>query len=650
MHPFSLAANMYSKVVISFLIAIVIFIITLVAYQHDYFLKLELVAYDFQAKLLRVEAPTQANVKVILVDEASLKSMSAVAGRWPWPRAIWSDLLDFLEMGGAKAVLFDILFLEQQDKFNDDALIAATQHSQNVYHSLMILKEEADIKDEHTALLGASFPEALASRFGIHSMNGMQPMPLEAKNNDYALPIQGLSEVSKGIAVVEFSPDSDSTYRRTKPLREYQGNYFPVLGLAPFVDAHTPVKFAPHVLEVNERQIPLDENGNVLINMYDLRKVDTYSMSGIFASLQKIRQGEVENLLINPEVFKDSIIFIGASAIGTADLKSIPMHPNAPGVMLHAFFANNYLLNDFMNPPDRRVTYLSIVLGVFVTVWAVLFSRQLRYRILIPLALLTLYIAYAIFSFKSNHQVEVAPFLTATLLTSFMSFGYLSFTEGAEKRRVAHLFTQYVSKDVLNEVLNNYHDYLKSSAGKKVEITVLFSDIRGFTTMSETTTPEEIVEMLNVHFTVMADIILKHNGTIDKYIGDAVMAFWGAPVETHNHAEQAVLAGREMIQGLDEVNRILRERGFKHEIKIGVGINTGMATIGNIGSEQKKNYTIVGDAVNLASRLESITKEQKTPLLFSQYTYEQIKGKIDCRRVGNVTVKGREQAVDIYTA
>ena len=403
------------------------------------------------------------------------------------------------------------------------------------------------------------------------------------------------------------------------------------------------------MLELNDRKIPLDANGNSIINMYDLKKIDTFSMSGIFASLQKIRQGEVENLLVNPEVFKDSIVFIGASAIGTADLKAIPMDPSAPGVMLHAFMANNYLQNDFMSPPNQRLTYLSIFVGVLLAAWGVVFSKRFGLRLLIPISVVGLYIAYAIFSFKSNMQVEVVPFLFATLTTTFLSFGYVSFSEGAEKRRVAHLFTQYVSKDVLNEVLNHYQDYLKSSAGKKVEISVLFSDIRGFTTMSETTSPEEIVEMLNVHFTVMADIILKHNGTIDKYIGDAVMAFWGAPIETSNHAEQAVLAGQEMLEGLKEVNRILKERGFTHEIKIGIGINTGVATIGNIGSELKKNYTIVGDTVNLASRLESITKEQKTPLLFSEYTNEKIKGKIASRRVGNVTVKGREQAVDIFT-
>jgi adenylate cyclase len=246
-------------------------------------------------------------------------------------------------------------------------------------------------------------------------------------------------------------------------------------------------------------------------------------------------------------------------------------------------------------------------------------------------------------------QVEMVPFIFSTVSTGFISFAYLTFTEGAEKRKVSHLFTQYVSKDVLDEVLNNYQEYLKSSAGQKVEITVLFSDIRGFTTMSESTEPEKIVEMLNVHFTVMADIILKHNGTIDKYIGDAIMAFWGAPVKTADHAEQAVLAGQEMLEGLKEVNRILKERGFKHEIHIGIGINTGMATIGSIGSDRKKNYTVVGDAVNLSSRLESITKEQKTPLLFSEYTYSKIKDRIPCKLIGNVTVKGRGQSVDIYT-
>jgi adenylate cyclase len=288
-------------------------------------------------------------------------------------------------------------------------------------------------------------------------------------------------------------------------------------------------------------------------------------------------------------------------------------------------------------------------IGVFLTTWAVMFNKRLIMRAVFPLAMLVIYIGVALISFKFNTLVDVVPFVFATVSTGFLFFGYLTFTESAEKRQVSHLFAQYVSKDVLHEVLHNYKDYLKTSAGQKVELTVLFSDIRGFTTISETTPPEKVVEMLNIHFSVMAGIILKHNGTIDKYIGDAIMAFWGAPVKMADHAEKAVLAAVEMLEGLKEVNKTLRERGFDQVVKIGIGINTGEATIGNIGSEQKKNYTVVGDTVNLSSRLEGITKEFKTPLLFSEYTYEKIKSRIDCKLMGNVKVKGREQPVTIYT-
>ncbi|MDO9005025.1 MAG: adenylate/guanylate cyclase domain-containing protein [Aquabacterium sp.] len=640
---------MINKAGVSLLIALLMFAISVVGYSLGAFHKPELFAYDIQAKMLRSDKIPDRSIKVILVDEAALKSMNEIAGRWPWPRAIWSDLLEFLSMGGARAALFDILFLERQDKANDGTLRTATRDFRNAYHSMMISREQADEGGRDAAALSGALPADFVKRFALTGVSDTSKAKPGIENNSFALPIAGLSEVSKGVAVVEFAPDSDNVLRRTKPLREYRGDYFPVLGLAPFVDSKTPVDIGDGAIKLDGHTLPVDANGNFIINMYALDKVDTYSISGVFSSLQKIRNGDVDEVLVHPDEFKDSIVFIGTSAVGTADLKAIPMGAGAPGVLLHAFLASNYLQDDFMNPPDRRLTYLSLLVGVFLTSWVVLFSRRFLVRMLLPLAMLAGYVGFALLSFRSNTQVEMVPFVFALFSTGFLSFAYLTFTEGAEKRRVSQLFTQYVSKDVLDEVLNNYEEYAKSSAGQKVEITVLFSDIRGFTTMSETEAPEKIVEMLNVHFTVMADIILKHNGTIDKYIGDAIMAFWGAPVRTDNHAEQAVLAGQEMLEGLKEVNRILKERGFAHEIAIGVGINTGEATIGNIGSEIKKNYTVVGDTVNLSSRLESITKEQKVPLIFSEYTYEKIKGKIACRLIGKVTVKGRGQAVDIYT-
>jgi adenylate cyclase len=642
---------MPKKTIITLLIAVVIFIVTITCYSFGLFEKPEYYFYDLQAKLLRSSKMSDSKIKVILIDEASLKALADIAGRWPWPRAIWSDLLDFLSIGGARTVLFDLLFLERDrySETNDQTLIEATRASHNVYHGMMIMHETPDKDARNNADLNRLMPDDFVSRFALKKVSGNLTVKPDREYNNFALPITGLAEASKGMTVVEFTPDSDGVYRRTRPLRDYRGKYFTVLGLAPFVDAASTVMINPKSITINDRTIPIDKNGNCIINMYGLDKVETYSMSGVFASLQKIRRGEVEDLLVNPDVFKDSIVFIGASAVGTADLKAMPVAPNAPGVMLHAFLANNYLQNDFMRPPDNRLTYISVLLGVLLTSWAVMFSKRFIIQAVFPACLLLLYVGYALLSFKSNVQVELMPFLFALVTTSFLSFGYLTFTEAVEKRHVSQLFTQYVSKDILNEVLNNYKEYIKSSAGQKVELTVLFSDIRGFTTMSETTPPEKIVEMLNVHFSVMADIILKHNGTIDKYIGDAIMAFWGAPVKRDDHAEQSILAAQEMLEGLKEVNKTLKDRGFDLEVKIGIGINTGVATIGEIGSEKKKNYTIVGDTVNLASRLESITKEYKTPLIFSEYTYEKVKNRISGKLLGNVKVKGREQPVDIYT-
>jgi adenylate cyclase len=642
---------MTKKIVITLLIALLVFGITISLYIRGQFKKPEYFFYDVQAKLLRSEKVSDSKIKVILVDEAALASLSDIAGRWPWPRAIWADLLDFLSMGGARTVLFDIGFWERDiyGEENDRALIDATNASQNAYHSIIIRREEPDQDAENNTYLNRPMPDEFVNRFALKNVKGMLHLKPGSEYNDFALPIAGLAAASKGITVVEFPPDSDGVYRRTQPLREYQGKYFPVLGLAPFIDESSGVLIQDDTITINDRTIPVDENGNCIINMYSLNKVDTYSMSGVFASLQKIRKGEVENLLVDPETFRDSIVFVAVSAVGGADLKPIPIAASAPGTMLHVFLANNYLKNDFMRPPDKRLTFISLFIGVFLTSWAVIFNKRLFFRAVLPLAVLALYIGFALFSFKANTLVDLVPILFSTISSGFLSFGYLSFTEAAEKRQVSLLFTQYVSKDVLHEVLHNYREYLKSSAGQKVELTVLFSDIRGFTTISETTPPEKIVEMLNIHFSVMADIILRHDGTIDKYIGDAIMAFWGAPVKTADHAERAVRAAMEMLEGLKTVNETLKERGFEHEVKIGIGINTGVATIGNIGSEQKKNYTIVGDTVNLSSRLEGITKEYKTPLLFSEYTYEKIKDKINCTLIGNVTVKGREQPVYIYT-
>jgi len=641
---------MKNKIVIALVIAVFVAAFTITSYQFGYFERAENLIYDVKAKFYRSRKVPPKNIKIVLIDDASIAALENMAGRWPWPRAIYSDLLEFLATyGGAKAVLFDILFTERYDETNDRALVDATRQAGNVIHSMVIKREEPENDNKYNIQLNRPVPEDFRAKYAVRNVEGYLQVPVHELNNDFMLPIEGLRTASLGVAVVEFPPDLDGVLRRTRPLREHQNAYYPVLGLAPFIDASSKVIIGKKAIQINDRILPIDANGNFLINMYGIDTMEPISIGGIFASLQKIHQGDVEDLIVNPEEFKDCIVFVAVSAIGGADLKATPLATRTPGVIMHASLAGNYLMNDFLMPPDRRLTILSVLMGVFLTAGFVLFSKRLFIRASFPTAILAVYGWYSFFAFQSNMIVETVPFVFATVTSGFLSFGYLTFTEAVEKRRVSQLFTQYVSKDVLHEVLHNYKEYQKASTGTKVELTVLFSDIRGFTAMSENAPPEKIVEMLNIHFTIMADIILKHNGTIDKYIGDAIMAFWGAPLKMDDHAEQAVLAGKEMIEALDQVNATLSERGLDMEVKIGIGINTGVATIGEIGSEKKKNYTIVGDTVNLASRLESITKEYKSPLIISEYTYEKIKDKIVCAQLGNVKVKGREQPLNIYT-
>ncbi len=641
---------MKNKIIIASIIALVVSILSLLLYQAGMFERAEDMVYDAKAKMFRSKAVPPKNIKVVLIDDASIKALEQTAGRWPWPRAIWSDLLDFLtSYGGAKTVLFDILFTERQDENNDGALVDATAAAGNVVHSMIVNHEKSDKDERNSSQLNRPFPPGFADKFALRNVQGSLNVLESERNNDFTIPIEKLQPAAHRLAVVEFTPDVDGVLRRTKPLREYQGRYFPVLGLAPFIEENSKIIIGAKAVQINDRILPIDRNGNYLINMYGTESIEPISAGGIFASLQKIREGDIEHLVVNPEEFRDSIVFIGVSAVGGADLKSTPLASRAPGVMMHVSLAANYLQKDFLMPPDRRFTVVTLIAGVLLVVGFVFFSKRFLFRTLFPILILAAFGVYSFYAFTLHNLVETVPFVFSAFTSGFLSFGYLTFTEAVEKRRVSQVFSQYVSKDVLNEVLHNYKEYLKSSAGQKVEITILFSDIRGFTTMSENTPPEKIVQMLNIHFTQMADIILKHNGTLDKYIGDAIMAFWGAPLPDKDHAENAVKASIEMLEALKTVNAELREQGLDMEVKIGIGLNTGVVTIGNIGSQKKLNYTIVGDAVNLASRLESLTKEHKTGLLLSEYTHDLVKDKIPCVLLGNVKVKGREKAVDIYT-
>jgi adenylate cyclase len=237
--------------------------------------------------------------------------------------------------------------------------------------------------------------------------------------------------------------------------------------------------------------------------------------------------------------------------------------------------------------------------------------------------------------------------IAAVVLPFLVSFVYLSLTEGREKRKIRRMLGQYVSPQMLSQIVDKHEDLARAEVGSREYVSVLFSDIRGFTSISENEPPERIVPMLNQYFSLWSDAIFSQEGTIDKFVGDAVMALWGAPLRTQTHPEQAVRAALKMRETLPALNTKLGSEGYP-EIKIGVGIHTGYAILGNIGSERKLDFTVIGDTVNLASRLEGLTKQYSCDILISETTLEHVKDLFECQYIDEVRVKGKEQPVRIF--
>jgi len=674
------------KILHGALIALSAALLVNVGFFSGMFDGLELKAFDMRAR--HNPKQSSSDVAIILIDEASLRGMNPIVGRWPWPRSVHADVVEFLSMSGAKAVLFDILFTENEKVAgarkgelspSDRSLVESTASAGNVFHAAQIVVDEED--EYNRGLMNRSMPEDFSGRFAV----GLTGAPVSGHNN-YYLPFKELYQASRGIGIVEFLSDPDGVYRRTKLFRNYQNNYYPVLSMAPLLDILQPESISQERDKIilkgihsgsqtdlpllkgtqespaQDIEIPVQKDGSYLINMHNDFK--PYSMSGILSSIQKIKMGELEGLPVNPEEFKDKVVFIGGSAVGIEDLKLTSVGSNTPGVYLHASAYSNMINRDFLRYTGPAVTSISIFfLAIIVTIY-ILWSRntfysqlgvpsrlwsrtKLFFQLVVPFLLAFLYIAGTFWGFRHNILLDMAA-PTSSILAAWMgSFAYLSVTEGREKRKIAKKFSQFVAPSILQTLIEDSEDVLKAEVGSKLKVTILFSDIRGFTSISERLDASKVVELLNGYLSEMVDVIFKYEGTLDKFIGDAIMAYWGAPVKSSDHAMKTVRAAFDMRRQLEGFNQARVAKG-ETQLEIGIGINTGDVIYGNIGSEKKLDATIIGDNVNLASRMEGITKIYGSPILITESTHEEIKSSIPCRIIDMVRVVGKKTGIRIY--
>jgi len=347
---------------------------------------------------------------------------------------------------------------------------------------------------------------------------------------------------------------------------------------------------------------------------------------------------------LDPDAFRDKIVFIGTSADGLFDVHATAFGGNTPGVYLHATLADNVLSRQFMRRASRTTdAAMTVVAGLAAGVIAMTLPVWWAVGAVIAMgAGLVFWVTRAV---GAGLWLPVVGPLAAVTLALVVGLSWQYFVEGREKRHVKRLFGRYVSKDVFEQLMTN--PSLARLGGERREMTVLFSDIRGFTTASEAGTPEAVVAQLNEYFSEMVRILFEHHGTLDKFVGDMVMGLFGAPIADPGHADHAVATAIDMMAALATLNEQWRAKG-QPTVDIGIGINSGEMIAGNIGSDTIMSYTVIGDAVNLGSRLESLNKEYGTHILISQATKDLLTIPVETRLVGEAHVKGRSQAVTVY--
>lgn len=636
-------------------VTVMISIASLIADHLGVFQILEYKTIDIRMKYCRSKKQAPSDIVLILIDESSLHALNSITGRWPWPRDIHADIIDFLSFCGTRSILMDIMFTENEfhqsrdgspDRSHDLRLAESTMAAGNVVHGFQILKDRAD--EFNRSLVDRPLPPDIIRSFSI-PVNGMPPV---SDANTFYLPFTELQQTTGGLGVVSFSPDRDGVYRSEKLLFAYQDNVFPALSLVPLLQGKaTPrIQMEGRSLEIQYPdsviQVPLTENREYFINMYG--QFQTYSISGVILSLYKLRQGEMDNLPVSPEEFQGKTVFIGASAAGVEDLKNTPMGSAIPGVFLHASIYGNLRSGDFLEFKGPAVNFALLLLLSISTAGATCLLRKAILQTFLPIALLSSYIAVTVVLFQFNVVVNIILPAIAAALVYFSAFAFIGMAEGKEKRMIKNILGQYVSPAMLSSVLENSHsEYLKAEVGTRETLTIFFSDIRGFTSITEQYEVETVVELLNAYLSLMVNIIFEHQGTLDKFIGDAIVAFWGAPVMLEDHHHKAVAAAIQMKKQLRQFNREHEGSHFP-PFHIGIGIHTGEVILGNIGSTKKLDYTVIGDSVNLTSRLEGLTKTYGCEVIVSQDTYAHIKDRICCRKLDNVMVKGKKKPIVIY--
>ncbi len=591
--------NKRNVFVISFLTSIFFFFF----FQLDVFRRIENVTYDWRIKTFSDKQPT-GDIALIFIGDDSLQAL----GEWPISRQWYAGLAEILHNMGARAIVFDILFIDSSGPA-DREFAAAIKNAGNV-------------------ILPFYFDHPEKKKGIFYSDKIVRPLKVFRD-----------SLISTGF--INIIPDSDGIIRKYPLFIEHNEKMSNSLCVSIIEDI-----FGGSIESMDEgsvefitngavRKIPLAGDYSTYFNVYtDLTRFPNYSFVQVFQSYLNLSRGEKS--IIPPDVFKDKVVLVGLTATGVSDKASVSGVPNYPLMGIHASFLENFFKGEFIrkvgNPQNILMSFFfSFTAGLA----AVSFTPLAGIAFVVFLAGLSVVLAFVLFTFHLL-WIDILPVVMSIVFAYGVLILAAFITEKKEGLKVRDMFGRYVSSAVMEKLLSSGGELLVE--GEQKTLTVLFADIRGFTSFADRHTPEETFAFLNRILSIMTEAVFRFGGTLDKFIGDEVMAIYGAPVDDPEHALNAVLSAREMMR---------RMKNFSKDVKIGIGINTGTVIIGNIGTPRRMEYTAIGDAVNVAARIEGLTAGEEILVGYETYKIIEKEGLL-CEHAGTFNIRGKGEGIDLY--
>ena len=635
--------------------------------KYPFLNQLENWTYDARLNYKRLNT-IDDRIVIVDIDESSL----ALEGRWPWSRDKLAAIVNNLfEVYQADVVGFDIVFAEKDESsgLKEFEFLASTELKDdplfhkaldNIRPSLEYDQMFAKALKDRNVVMGYYFKSNVSENEIAQS--GLLPPAVTKLNKQLSarLPINKALGYGGNLKILQSSArsggffdnpfvDSDGVFRRVPLIQIHQDQVYASLALSTTQAylKNSDIKlnvvnngtkndqyYALESVHINEFSIPVDGKGAVYV-----------PFRGLSYSFPYISAHKILNKKIDPDSLKGKIVLVGTTAPGLLDLRSTPVQSVYPGVEIHANIISGILDQRINHSPAWAIGYEFIILILIAATMAFLLpvSSPLMATVATTIVLI-LTVSGTLMAWNSQIILPLASPVLLIVLNYILHMSYGFFIESRGKRQLAHLFGQYIPPEIVDEMSKSPANF--SLDGENKVMTVLFSDVRGFTTISEGMDPKQLTQLMNALLTPMTRVIHKHRGTIDKYMGDAIMSFWGAPLEDPDHARHALHAAMEMMVELKIMQKDFESRGWP-PINIGIGLNTGNMNVGNMGSEFRMAYTVLGDSVNLGARLEGLTKEYGVNIIVSESTKESIP-EFTYRDLDLVRVKGKNEPIAIF--